>query len=197
MPTEIIVDSNITLNEALANNPEKPPCPAKILAQQKLVTVHYYGFDEKLHRGQIVIHKDLALDISGMFELSVKIKFPIAKVLPSAHPDYLWDPEKLIIGDNVTCGYTYRYIADTAKLSLHAYGKAIDINPLQNPYIRYKDGEEIIFPPNSKWDPKQPGTLYKDHPLIKFMEARGWEWGGHWTVAMGRTDYMHLQKSAS
>lgn len=149
--------------------------PRKILDQLKLVDVEYISFDHKLHRGQIVIHKYLVDEVKMMFELAVEVKFPIAKVVPNSHPDYKWDTKKLVIENNVTGGFGYRKIKGTDKLSLHSYGRAIDINPLQNPYIRYKNSEEIVFPPNTKWNPKRPGTLHKNNPLVKFMESKGWE----------------------
>jgi len=192
----ILVDSAILLEQALAHNPDKPAPPKEILSQLVLLTVEYIGFDGELHRGQIVIHKELAGDVRAMFELAVKTRFPISKVVPNAHPEYNFDTKKLVFDHNVTYGFGYRKVKDTDKPSLHAYGRAIDINPLQNPYIRYRNGQEIIFPPETKWNPKAPGTLTKDAGIIKFMESRGWQWGGHWTKADGVIDYMHLQKPA-
>lgn len=189
-----IIDSDITKQQALAQNPNKPKAPKEILDQQELLSVTYFSFDSKLHRGQIVIHRDLSNDIIDLFKLALDIKFPVAKVVPSAHPDYLWDPQKLVIRDNYTHGFTYRFSARTGKLSMHSKGRAIDINPMQNPFIRYQDDEQIIFPKDAKWDPSIKGTLHKDNEIVRFLESRGWEWGGHWTPETGRTDYMHLLK---
>jgi hypothetical protein len=96
--------------------------------------------------------------------------------------------------DNVSSGFNYRLIAGTDKPSLHALGRAFDINPRQNPYIRYERREIIAQPKQSKWDKSRPGTLFADHPLVKMMEGFGWEWGGHWSQESGRTDYQHFQK---
>lgn len=191
----IIIDSSIDLKQALAPSPDKPAPPKEILDQLELITVEYFSFDDKLHRGQIVINEQLASDVKAMFELAEETKFPISKVVPNAHPEYNFDTKKLVFDHNVTYSFGYRKVKDSDKLSLHSYGRAIDINPLQNPYIRYRDGKEIVFPPDSKWNPKKPGTLHKNNELIKFMESRGWEWGGHWTKQDGVIDYMHLQKS--
>jgi len=196
MTKSVIIDSNISLKEALKQNPDKPEPSQEILDQQVLLDVEYFSFDGRLHRGQIVLHKELVGDVNAMFELVVETRFPISKVVPNAHPEYNFDTKKLVFDHNVTYGFGYRKVKDTDKLSLHAYGRAIDINPLQNPYIRYRDGQEIIFPPKTKWNPKIPGTLTKDAEIIKFMKSRGWQWGGHWTKQGGVTDYMHLQKAA-
>lgn len=191
----IIIDSKISRRVALARDPNKPVVPKNILDQLELLTVEYFSFDGKLHRGQIVVNKQIAGDVVEMFRIITRTNFPISKVVPNAHPDYSHDTKKLVFDHNVTYGFGYRKIKDTHKLSLHAYGRAIDINPIQNPYIRYRDSQKIIFPLKSVWRPAEPGTLHKDLEFIKFMEERGWEWGGHWTKVDGVTDYMHLQKA--
>jgi len=193
----IVIDSNITLKQALAHDPNKPEPPPEILDQLELLRVEYISFDGKLHRGQIVVHRELAGDVQAMFKLAVETKFPISKVVPNAHPEYNHDTKKLVIDHNVSYGFGYRKIKDTDKLSLHGYGRAIDINPIQNPYIRYRDDEAIVFPLGSKWNPKASGTLTKDTEITKLMEQKGWQWGGHWTKQAGVTDYMHLQRPSS
>jgi len=195
MTSEPIVDSNITLDEALLPEPGKPTCPNDILKRQQLLTVHYLSFDGKIHRGQLVIDEELEADMLEMFEMARELEFPIAKVVPNAHPNYKWNAHKLVVVDNVSAGFNYRKIKDTNELSCHSYGKAIDLNPKQNPYIRYKNGTETVFPENARWDPKKPGTLHSSHRLVQFMELRGWEWGGNWAKKNGVVDYMHFQKT--
>lgn len=189
-----IIDSDISLEQALAQNPAGPQYPQAILDQQRLLTVRYYSFDRKLHQGQIVVNEAVVGDTEELFRLITELIFPVAKVVPIAAPGYEWDEQKLVVEENVTSGFEYRFIKDTNRLSLHAKGLAIDINPQQNPYIRYQDGKEIIWPPEAKWDPSKPGTLSKNHEIVQFMEGWGWEWGGDWGPDTGRTDYMHFQK---
>jgi hypothetical protein len=190
---EAIVDSWFSHAEALAQNHEKP-CPDEILEQQRLVEVRYYGFDRSLHIGQIVVAESVAADVTAFFERSRELCFPIEKVIPAAAPPYHWDDDKLM-ADNVTSGFNYRLIAGTNEPSLHGKGLAFDVNPRQNPYIRYLPGGDVkVAPEGAKWDPMVPGTLDANHILVEFMESRGWEWGGHWTPDSGRTDYQHFQK---
>lgn len=82
----MIIDSSITFKQALAQYPDKPAVPKDILKQLDLVDVVYFSFDHKLHRGQIVIHKDLVDEVKVMFELAVEIRFPFAKVVPNSPP---------------------------------------------------------------------------------------------------------------
>lgn len=189
-----IIDSYLSHNEAVSQNPESI-CPQDILQDQRLLEVEYFGFDSSLHLGQIVVAESVASDVEAFFEEALRIKFSIAKVIPAADPRYRWDDEKLM-SDNVSSGFNYRLIAGTEKPSKHALGLAFDINPVQNPYIRYKNGHKIVQPPRAKWGMARPGTLYAGHSLVKFMAGLGWEWGGNWTPESGRTDYQHFQKNS-
>lgn len=190
--TKTIIDSQLATSEAIVSNSDNP-CPEKILQNLGLMEVEYMGSDGMLHKGQIVISIEVMAEVESFFRNALEIGFPLSKVLPLSHPDYKWDGEK-ILRDNVSSGFDYRNIKDTNQLSLHAKGLAIDINPLQNPYILYKDREKIIYPRGVKWNPDKPGTLSAEHPLVKLMEGFGWEWGGRWKSDSGRTDYMHFQK---
>lgn len=197
--TKVIIDSNLTPDQAVKSNPAKGECPKRILNQQALITVHYYGFDGVLHRGQIVVHEDVTTDIHEFFELAESIKFPLAKVVPLAHPDYLWDRDKTVLQDNLTYGFNWRKVPDSDIVSSHAHGLAIDVNPMQNPYIYVRSDNHMVWPP-VKHDPTAPGTLTSRCKLVKFMESRGWVWGGHpHRNHEGRIelDYMHFSKTLS
>jgi len=65
-----------------------------------------------------------------------------------------------------------------SKLSYHSWGRAIDINPVQNPYIR----GEVVLPPGAVRDAERPGTLLADGAVVAAFESRGWTWGGRWTI---------------
>ncbi len=95
---------------------------------------------------------------------------------------------------NVSSAFNYRLIAGTDKPSLHGRGLAFDINPRQNPYIRYSGGKKIVRPHSAVWNKDKPGTLHAEHPLVLLMEGFGWEWADNWTPESGRTDYQHFQK---
>ena len=190
-----IIDSKLSPSDVLAQNPEIT-CPPRILQKLGLVAVDYIGFDERVHSGQIIVEKSLLIDVREFFYQARKIHFPINKVVPAAAPDYSWDDEKLM-EDNASSGFNYRLIAGTNKPSFRALGRALDINPRQNPHIRYEDGKEIVKPDGAVWNPDAPGTFHAEHPLVHLMEGFGWEWGGNWAQDKGRTDYQHFQKTSS
>ena len=180
------VDSNLTPEEALADNPLFP-CPHDILESLTVISVAYWAFDGLEHEGQLVLHKDIAEEVRVIFEVLRCLKFPIARIIPIADPRYGWSDE-LSMQDNNTSAWNYRTIAGTDRLSWHAYGRAIDVNPLQTPYIRGEHRE----PQGAVYDPQVPGTITADSPIVALFKERGFSWGGDWTT---RKDYQHFEKS--
>jgi len=87
MSSQIIIDSDLTLEDAIKQNPA-PICPEEILKPQKLVEVFYYSFEGKLHTGQLVVDKELAQDVGDIFNLIKNIKFPITPVIPISNTKF-------------------------------------------------------------------------------------------------------------
>ncbi|OHE24311.1 MAG: hypothetical protein A2Z43_06500 [Syntrophobacterales bacterium RBG_19FT_COMBO_59_10] len=150
-----------------------------------LIAVHYAGFDGYRHRGQLVVHRDLAAELEEFFALMESLKFPVAGVVPIVR--YGWSDEASMAADN-SSAFNYRTIAGTDRLSRHAAGRAADINPRRNPAF-YPDGR--IVPAGGLYHPGAPGTFTGDHPVVRAFLERGWRWGGHF----GRVrDYHHFEK---
>lgn len=177
---EVLIDSNLSLAEAIGNQ----EIPDQIRKELDLVEVEYYSFDGKLHKGQIVIHNSLKEDVAIIFREIKENKFPIAKIIPVSRYDFSDDKS---MEDNNTSAFNYRKKTGSNELSNHALGKAIDINPLFNPYI--KDGK--ISPSKAKYDPTVPGTITEDSFVVKIFKKRGWKWGGDWKTLK---DYQHFEK---
>lgn len=187
-----VIDSRLDLTEALAQNPEDP-CPEEVLQSLGLMSVTHWGFDGRRHSGQIVVAQTVLPEVAAFFRHAYELKFPVAKVVPAADARYGWDDEKMM-ADNNSSGFNWRSIAGSRKPSMHGRGLAFDINPRQNPYIRYSDKKKIVQPPGAVWDKKASGTLHQEHPLVRMMVGFGWKWGGNWTCESGRTDYQHFEK---
>lgn len=191
----IVFDSDVTLDTALTQNPQSP-APPDVLDAMRMADVTYIGFDELLHKGQIVMHKDAIEDVRAFFALALKLGFPIQSVIPISNPRYAWDDEASC-NDNNSSGFNYRAITGNPnKLSKHAYGMAFDINPVQNIYVRYDEQLRVAFkaPAHGMYDEQAVGTLTREHPLVQHMKELGWEWGGDWTRESGRTDYQHFER---
>ncbi len=176
----IIVDSEMAFEEAVGNL----DFPNEIRKNLTIITVLYFGFDEKIHKGQIVIHKKLSAEIKEIFDELFAKRFPIEKVIPIVK--YNWDDEASM-RDNNSSAFNYRFIAGTKKHSNHSYGTAIDINPFQNPYIVGKK----TSPRGSKYNKDAKGTILSGSFVVKVFKKRGWKWGGDWKT---RKDYQHFEK---
>lgn len=181
-----LIDSDISLSQAL-----KKYTPIEIKERQEIVEVLYYSFDGKVHKGQIVIEKRLVEDIKEVFRVALNAKFPIYSVIPISHHrfynDGKWNEDNQSMMANNTSGFNYRRVTGGKGLSKHAYGFAIDINPLQNPYIK----GDLVLPAGAVYDIYAPGTLTSDSVIVKTFKRLGWTWGGDWKSLK---DYQHFEK---
>jgi hypothetical protein len=184
-----IIDSNMTLVEALRKGG-----PWQIKKKQEIIDLLYYSFDGKIHKGQLVIDKRLSGDIREVFKVALRSKFPITSVIPISDyrffKDGKWNDDNQSMLANNTSGYNYRTVTGGKSLSKHAYGYALDINPIQNPYIK----GSIILPYFAVYDPAKPGTLTADSAVVKTFLRLGWTWGGNWKSLK---DYQHFEKVLS
>jgi hypothetical protein len=178
----VIIDSKMTRKEALGKN----SFPQEFIDQMEVVTVDYFGFDEKHHRGQIVVNKDVAKEVKVIFGELFKAKYPIKLMIPIVK--YGWHDQKSINVNN-TSAFNYRKVigpgTDPTKLSNHSYGRAIDLNPYQNPFVNAKGVGPRPYKPGVK------GTITKGDAATKAFAKYGWEWGGSFD---GPKDYQHFQK---
>lgn len=183
---DMIVDSNMNPEEALRENPDFS-CPSEIRSAQDVLRVAYISPDGTLHEGRIVVHRDLREDVSALFVKMQKERFPIHSVIPLADQRFRWNDE-ISMELNNTSGFNYRpKTGSSTDFSAHASGRAIDINPLRNPYRK----GTTILPAGASYDPKIPGTISHDSFIVRFLEARGWAWGGRWDSLK---DYQHFEK---
>ncbi|MBX3044750.1 MAG: M15 family metallopeptidase [Candidatus Kapabacteria bacterium] len=174
-------DSEMTFDSSIAGT----KAPKNIIDSLILLDVEYYNFSGSLTRGQLVINQAVEDDVRQAFEILKEEKFPIHKVVPIVKYD--WSDDESMKSNN-TSAFNYRFIAGTQRLSNHASGRAIDINPRQNPVI-YSDGR--ISPKGAKYNPNEPGTLSSNSKVVIFLKSKGWRWGGDWTSLK---DYHHFDK---
>lgn len=183
-----IIDSQMTREEALSGI--DTGCPQSTIDRLVLVNLSYYSFDNRLHRGQLLIDRDLKSDIEYVFRVGLENRFPIGSVIPLAHPKFrkheAWDDTMSMQANNTTA-FCYRQMADQAGLSLHALGRAIDVNPMQNPYIE----AGMVRPMNASYVLATPGTLGPESPVVQAFLDRGWIWGGRWR---DQKDFQHFSK---
>lgn len=163
-----------------------PQCPR--LDELSVVHLTHVGFDDRDHPGVVVVARELAPEVELIFRRLYACRFPLARVAPVAEFD---GDDALSMAANNSSAFNYRVVAGTARLSMHALGRAIDLNPVQNPMI--VDGEVI---PNSgvaftdRHD-LRPGMIVRPGPCVEIFDELGWEWGGDWSSFK---DYHHFVK---
>ena len=154
----------------------------------RYLRVLHRGFDGKTHIGEIVCNKAIAKDLLSIFRDLYHEDYPIEKIL--LVDEYGGDDE-LSMEDNNTSCFNFRPVTGKTHLSQHAYGRAIDINPLYNPYIT-SDG----YQPYNAGDyvdrsAKNPYIIDKKDLCYRLFDERGFTWGGSWNSVK---DYQHFQK---
>ena len=154
------------------------------------LTLTYIGYDGESYIGNMVVANEIADEVIQIFKELYNIKFPIEKMrLP-----YEYDGvDELSMRDNNTSAFNDRPIEGTGGLSFHQLGRAIDINPLVNPYIRFSDGEVLPTTAHKYLDRSldEVGMIKEDSPCVEIFKKYGWTWGGDWTTVK---DYQHFEK---
>jgi len=186
-------------NRTITLNPANP-APPEVVAQLVSLNVAYHDFEGRQRQGIVEVNRELEGDVITFFKYAYYMNFPIREVAVSSDPRFQWDDNKLMASDITSC-FNYRTIAGTNRPSQHGLGRACDFNPRENPYITLDDqGNPVVAPAGALWKPGEPGTLFAANPLIQLMDARGWTWGGTWTLQDtdgAVIDYQHLQKRAA
>lgn len=159
----------------------------------RYLTVLHYGMDGRVKRGEMVCHKDVAAALLDIFRQLYKARYPIERM--RLIDNYEADDERSMEANNTSC-FNYRPVAGSRTLSKHSQGKAVDINPLYNPYVkRLEDGTVKVSP--------KAGRKYADRAksfrqkidrsdlCYKLFVAHGFRWGGAWRSVK---DYQHFEK---
>ncbi len=154
-----------------------------ILSEQVVLVLPYRDFAQAEHRGQMVVHAELADAVQEIFETLFITGFPIGNMAPVAA--FAWDDNRSMEANNCV-GFHWRKKTGKDELSWHAYGRAIDINPLQNPYQE----RGVILPPGARYVPECSGTCGPESLPVQLFRAYGFAWGGDWTSLK---DYMHFE----
>ena len=129
----------------------------------------HLGFDGRLHRGRLIVHRDVVDDLVYVFKKALAANFPIRQMVPVSEFD--GDDQASMAADNTSVFNCRRVIGRSSHMSEHAYGTAIDINPMENPYRvnghTYPEGAEH----------GGPGAITSDSVIVRAMTQVGWGWG--------------------
>jgi hypothetical protein len=167
----------------------RPGCPVGF-ADLRLVTLTYHGFDGRAHTGRLVANKDAAGALVGVFRRLYASRFPIRRM--DLVDKYGGDDFRSIEADN-TSAFNCRPATGSSRWSQHAYGRAIDVNPIENPYVTsagttsHRAGRPYLDRSRHR-----PGMAYDGGVLVEAFQAAGWGWGGSWS---GVKDYQHFSST--
>ena len=178
-----------TLRAELIERNWHPGCPVPI-RDLRLVTVSYWTFGGRVKQGPLIINEGVADDVLSVFRKLFDTRFPIQKIALAAkyRPPRPSDWYSTV---NVTASFNCRPVTGTTDVfSQHSYGWAVDINPMQNPYIG-SDGNVLRAADLPYVDRSQhlPGMIHQGDVVVRAFEAIGWGWGGDWHSLK---DYMHF-----
>lgn len=177
------------VRELMRGSSWRPGCPVG-LEDLRLIKLNYRGFDGEVHPGKLVVHRWYADEIARVFRKLFRADFPIRRM--ELVDRYGADDMRSMKADN-TSAFNCRYRNGVCcTWSMHAYGKAIDVNPVENPYV----GSWGVSPPNGERyvdrSTRRRGMIFKKDRVWWAFHAIGWEWGGTWTNSK---DYQHFSSN--
>ena len=160
-------------------------CPVAI-SDLRLVRVSYRGFDGRAHQGRLILHRSYTSPVVKALRALYDERFPIRDMRPVEA--YGSSDDRSMAADN-TSAFNCRGVTGSSAWSEHAYGRAIDINPLENPEVR----RGVVSPPGGrayldrrKW---KKGMIRSGDQAVSAFAAVGWRWGGYWHSLQ---DYQHF-----
>ena len=136
------------------------------------------------------MHQDVVADVVAIFEQLHRLRYPIAKMRTAEH--YPGAEDELSMEDNNTSAFNCRPLPGSNQPSMHSYGRAIDVNPLLNPYIDSRGNiEPTTAAPYLDRSRTDQGILHAGDPAVLVFTDRGWRWGGDWHTPK---DYQHFER---
>ena len=163
-------------------------CPVP-LRDLRLLRMNFYGWDGQVYRGRMVVNRWQAQRVLRIFSDLFDARFRIRRMyLVDA---YGGSDDKSMAANN-TSAFNCRKIAGTNRWSEHAYGRAIDINPVQNPYVR---GSTVQPEAGRKYLDRsdvRKGMIVRPGPVVRAFADETWRWGGTWTYSK---DYQHFSQT--
>ena len=165
-------------------------CPVSP-AQLRRLRLTYWGFDGRAHTGTLVVNARAVSPLTRVFSRLYAARFPIRRMRPI--DAYGGSDERSLDADN-TAAFNCRYaVASGSKhWSVHAYGLAVDVNPVENPYLeagRVHPRAGRAYLDRSRY---RRGMAVRGGLLVNAFASVGWPWGGRWT---GSPDYQHFSST--
>jgi len=157
-------------------------------AQLRRIRLRYLGFDGRSHLGRLVVNERVVPQVIDVFRALYRARFPIRRMQPVDL--YRGSDDRSAAADNTSAFNCRKAVAPGAtSWSMHAYGEAIDINDVENPY---REGARVIPPAGKAFLDRanvRPGMAVEGGVVVRAFDRVGWGWGGRWS---GTPDYQHF-----
>jgi hypothetical protein len=166
-------------------------CPVPI-AQLRLLRVRHWDFRGDVERGRLIVHEDSDQAMLRVFEDLFRKRFPIRRM--EVIDAYGGDDHRSMNADN-TSAFNCRFVAGTQRWSQHAFGRAIDLNPIENPYVT--PSGHVSPPAGRPYADRSrdaEGMVHGGDATVRAFKRVGWEWGGDWS---GTKDFQHFSATGS
>lgn len=169
------------------------------LADLRYLRVVHYNFEGRIQVGEMIVNTQIADDVLFIFRELFARGYQIRKM--HLIDDY-WTGDGVssdaasVADDNTSC-FCFRQAANTDTLSKHALGLAIDLNPLENPFLTFdEDGTMHVLPEEGApyaYDRSSdtPHVITESDDAYLLFSEQGFNWGGHW---MSPIDYQHFER---
>ena len=166
----------------------RPGCPVPV-EQLRAIDVRHFGNDGAVHTGRLIVAANLANGMVEMFRDLYNARYPIERMEPI---DVYGGDDMRSMRANNTSAFNCRAVTGGTGWSEHAYGRAIDVNPFVNPYVK---GSTVLPPESAPYADRSrndPGMIHSDDAVVRAFAKRGWSWGGYWSSLK---DYQHFSTS--
>src|SRR4051812_19295735 len=163
-------------------------CPVG-LRRLRYLRIAFHGFDGRVHSGEMIANRSAVRPLRRAFAALFRSSFPIRRM--RLVDDYGGSDYRSIEADN-TSAFNCRRATGQSRWSEHAYGLALDINPIENPYVSNGRTSHRASRPYLDRSRHRRGMAYPGGALVRAFEQVGWGWGGDWS---NPTDYQHFSSN--
>lgn len=175
--------------EARMRGKSYPEGAAIALSELRYLRLSYVDFDGEPQTGELVCNAAIAQDLLEIFQALYEAEYPICSI--RLVDDFGGSDDESMKADNTSC-FNFRTVPGSKSLSRHAFGMAVDVNPLENPYIN-RSG--VVMPaegqPYVDRSRDFPHKITRDDLCCRLFLEHGFTWGGSWS---DRKDYQHFEK---
>jgi len=150
------------------------------------ISMYFVGFDGQTHKGQLVVRDTATTEVVRIFNSLYNARFPVRRMQPTS---VYGGSDYRSMAANNTSAFNCRPVAGTSRWSQHSYGTAVDLNPVQNPWV---SGNAVEPAAGRKYLNRQPyrtGMVIGAGTADRAFDAEGWGWGGDWKNPI---DYQHF-----